>query len=194
MPKEPRQPNPPKIGFDALAEKVVPDPHMHPDAVALSGFVGRSAQDGHIRLYDNAGFQSYYEISASDILHSQQLPTTQAPLGGSLVYVKRSALLRRVQVSAEIEARFLEGPMSAAAISATDFRSLARASGALGVRQGAPVISVARCPSDDRTSCADVCPTRGCWITDNCDGPTGAGNCYQVSVNICYPSSYAVCG
>jgi len=182
--KEPQQPNPAKIGFDALAERVVPDPSKYADTVALSGFVGRSAQDGHIRLYDDVGFQSYYEISASDILHSQQLPTTQAPLGGSLVYVKRSALLRRVQVSAEIEARFLEGPMSAAASNAMDFPSLARASGALVVRQGRPIISVARCPSDDRTSCADVCPTRGCWITDNCGGPTGAGNCFQVTPNL----------
>lgn len=187
MPKEPQQPNPPRIGFDALAEKVVSDPHIPLDAVALSGFVGRSAQDGHIRLYDNVGFQSYYEISVSDILHSQQLPTTQAPLGGSLVYVKRSALLRRVQVSAEIEARFLEGPMSAAAISATDFPSLARASGALAVRQGGLIFSVVRCPSDDRTSCADVCATRGCWITDNCGGPTGAGNCFQVTPAIPCP-------
>ena len=158
MPKEPQQPNPPKIGFDALAEKVAPDPSKQLDAVALNGFVGRSAQDGHIRLYDDVGFQSYYEISVSDILHSEQLPTTQAPLGGSLVYVKRSALLLRVQVPAEIEARFLEGPMSAAATSAAGSSSLARASGALVVRQGRPYLSVVRCPSDDRTSCSDVCP------------------------------------
>ncbi len=165
MPKERQQPNPSKIEFDALAEKVAPDPSKQLDVVALNGFVGRSAQDGYIRLYDDVGFQSYYEISVSDILHSERLPTTQAPLGGSLVYVKRSALLQRVQVSAEIEARFLEGPMSAAATSAAGSSSLARASGALVARQGRPIISVDRCPSEDRTSCIDVCPrqhTLGC--------------------------------
>ena len=98
----------PKIEFDALAETMVPDPAKIPDSVALSGFVGRSAEEGNVRLYVDADFRSYYEISTSDILHSQQLPTTQSPLGGSVVYVKGGAPLRRVQVSTEIEARFLQ--------------------------------------------------------------------------------------
>jgi hypothetical protein len=115
MAKEPKQANGPKIEFDALTEKLVPDPATIPDSVALRGFVGRSAEDGNIRLYVDASFRNYYEISISDILHNQQLPTTQSPLGGSVVYVKGGASLRRVQVSTEIEARFLQGPMSNAA-------------------------------------------------------------------------------
>lgn len=183
MPNKPK-PEPPHLGFDALAEDVVLDPTKHLDAVVLTGFVGRSAQDRNIRLYDDIGFRSYYEISVSDILHRQQLPTAQAPFGGSLIYVKPSALLRRVVVSAEIEARFLEGPMSAAATRAARTSSLSRAGGALLARQGRPYLSVVRCPSDDRTSCADVCPTRGCWITNDCGGPTGDGNCYQVTPDL----------
>jgi hypothetical protein len=184
---QPDQPESPKIEFDALAEEVVPDPAKYPDAVVLRRFVGRSAQDGHIRLYDNAGFQSYYEISVSDVLHSKQLPTAQAPLGGSLVYVKRSALLRRVQVSAEIEARFLEGPMSAIAMNAVgSLPGWAR--GTLLVRQRGPYLSVVRCPSDDRTSCADVCATVGCGVGGG-GGITDDPNCIEVSfdprVNLC---------
>ena len=127
------------------------------DAVVLKGFLGRSAQDGNVRLYDDVGFQSYYEISASDIIHSQEMPATQAPLGGSVVYVRRSGHVRRVQISAEIEARFLQGPMAAAATSA--------ASSGLGVSQALLArqrhMSIDRCPSDDHTSCADVCPDAG---------------------------------
>ena len=33
MAKEPKQPNAPKIEFDALAEKMVPDPAAIPDTV-----------------------------------------------------------------------------------------------------------------------------------------------------------------
>ena len=124
MAKEPKQANAPKIEFDALAEKMVPDPATIPDSVALAGFVGRSAQDGNIRLYVDAGFRSYYEISISDIVHSQQLPTTQSPLGGSVVYVRGGAPLRRVQVSTEIEARFLQGPMSSVGAGAAGASSL----------------------------------------------------------------------
>ena len=91
MAKEPKQASAPKIEFDALAETVVPDPATIADSVALAGFVGRSAEDGKIRLYVDAGFRNYYEISSSDILHSQQLPATQSPLGGSVVYVRSSA-------------------------------------------------------------------------------------------------------
>src|SRR5271154_4548835 len=113
MSKEPKHANSPKIEFDVLTEKLVPDPSTIPDDnVALAGFLGRSADEGNIRLYVDASFRNYYEISISDILYNQQLPTTQSPLGGSVVYVKGGAPLRRVQVSAEIEARFLQGPMS----------------------------------------------------------------------------------
>ena len=66
MPKEPKQANAPKIEFDALAEKMVPDPATIPDSVALAGFIGRSAEEGNFRLYVDAGFRNYYEISISD--------------------------------------------------------------------------------------------------------------------------------
>ena len=102
MAKDPKHSNAPE--FDALAEKMAPEPATIADSVALTGFVGRSAEDGSIRLYVDTSFRNYYEISTSDILHSQQLPTTQSPLGGSVVYVKGDASLRRVQVSTEIEA------------------------------------------------------------------------------------------
>ncbi len=163
MAKEPKQASAPKIEFDALAETVVPDPATIADSVALAGFVGRSAEDGKIRLYVDAGFRNYYEISSSDILHSQQLPATQSPLGGSVVYVRSSAPLRRVQVSTEIEARFLQGPMSNAGAGAAGMSSLPSANMAFLV-----TLTGARCRSDAPTSCADVCPrhrTVECWNT-----------------------------
>jgi hypothetical protein len=158
MAKEPKQANALKIEFDALAEKMVPDPATIPDSVALAGFVGRSAEEGNIRLYVDAGFRSYYEISVSDILHSQQLPTTQSPLGGSVVYVRGGAPLRRVQVSTEIEARFLEGPMSSAGAGAAGTSSLPGANRAFLF--GTP-FTIFRCYTEAPTSCSDVCGPRG---------------------------------
>ena len=163
MAKESKRTNPPNIEFDALAEKMAPDPGKASDGVALTGLVGRSAEDGNIRLYEDASFSTYYEISIADVLHSQQLPATASPLGGSLVYIKSSAAVRRVQVSAEIEARFLQGPMSAAATSAAGAPSL---SGAIRPFHRPPYFTAICGRSDARTSCADVCPghrTVGCW-------------------------------
>ena len=159
MAKELKHPNAPKIEFDALAEKMVADPAMIPDSVALAGFVGRSAEQGNIRLYVDAGFRSYYEISISDVVHSQQLPTNQSPFGGSIVYVRGGAPLRLVQVSAEIEARFLQGPMSNAGAGAAGATSLPGVNRAflLGTFH-----TICRCRSEAPTSCGDVgCSGRG---------------------------------
>jgi hypothetical protein len=168
MAKEPKQANAPKVEFDALAEKLVPDPATIADCVALAGFVGRSAEEGNVRLYVDAGFRSYYEISASDILHTQQLPTTQSPLGGSVVYVKGGAPLRRVQVSAEIEARFLQGP-----ISSIGGASSLRGAGRAFPRRPFPTLFGVHCVSNAPTSCGDV----GCRgrTGDGCGGDTDVG-------------------
>jgi hypothetical protein len=168
MATEPKRPNGPKIEFDALAEKIVPGPATIPDSVALSGFVGRSAEDGKVRLYVDASFRSYYEISIPDILHSQQVPATQSPLGGSVVFVKGSARLRRVQVSTEIEARFLQGPMSNAGAGAAGASSLPGAKRAFF--RLPPTLLGAHCRSDAPTSCEDVCVrlTVDCFTAVNC--------------------------
>jgi hypothetical protein len=166
MAKERSQANAPKIEFDALTEKLVPDPATIPDSVALTGFVGRSAEDGNIRLYVDASFRNYYEISISDVLHNQQLPTTQSPLGGSVVYVKGGAPLRRVQVSTEIEARFLQGPMSNAGAGGAGTSSLPGANKALF---RTPVTIICR-RTDAPTSCEDVCVRLSvdCFTAVNC--------------------------
>lgn len=163
MAKEPKQANAPKIEFDDLTNKLVPDPATIPDdSVALAGFVGQSAEEGNIRLYVDASFRNYYEISRSDVLYSQQLPTTQSPLGGSVVCVKGGAPLRRVQVSTEIEARFLQGPMSSVGARTAGASSRAGAGGALWrvlptlVAACLPTLHGAHCASNAPTSCADL--------------------------------------
>ena len=118
MAKEPKQASAPKIEFDDLTNKLVPDPATIPDdSVALAGFVGRSAEEGNIRLYADVSFRNYYEISISDVLYNQQLPDDAPSIREDRSFTLRAALpLRRVQVSTEIEARFLQGPMSKRAV------------------------------------------------------------------------------
>jgi hypothetical protein len=181
MAKEPKHASAPKIQFDALAETMVPDPATITDSVALAGFVGRSAEEGNIRLYVDAGFRNYYEISSSDILHSQQLPTTQSPLGGSVVYVRSSAPLRRVQVSTEVEARFLQGPMSSVGTGAASAFSPTGVNRALFRLPHATLIAAlcdpvtlrgVHCVTSAPTSCEDLL---GCGRPKG--GDTGAFDC-----------------
>lgn len=166
----------PKIEFDALPEKVVPDPNQPADVVVLRGFVGRSALEGSVRLY-NRQFDRYVEIQVSDILHQQKLSTSQSALGGSIVYVKANAPLQRVQ-SKKNEAQFLEGDITSAFAGSGARASLMR--GALGARYRLYTLAGWRCKSNAATSCSDVCATRGCGgggeitgildcFTDDCD-------------------------
>jgi hypothetical protein len=178
MAKEPKQANAPKIEFDDLTNKLVPDPATIPDdSVALAGFVGRSAEEGNIRLYVDASFRNYYEISISDVFYNQQLPTTQSPLGGSVVYVKGGAPLRRVQVSAEIEARFLQGPMSSVGAGTAGASSRTGANRAFyGLHAtflcALPTLLGAHCVSNAPTSCEDFL---GCGHPKG--GDTSFGDC-----------------
>jgi hypothetical protein len=170
--KDPKQSSAPKIELDALAETMVPNPATIPDSVALAGFVGRSAEEGNLRLYVDPSFRNYYEIAMSDILHTQQLPATQSPLGGSVVYVKGGAPLRRVQVSTEIEARFLQGPMSTVGATAAGMSSLR------GTNRAFVVTSTgARCRTEAHTSCSDACQIGGGGGGGGGDGVGDSDDC-----------------
>ena len=166
MAKEPKQASAPKIEFDALTEKLVPDPATIPDSVALTGFVGRSAEDGKYPALCRREFSKL--LRNLDLLIFSTVsncPTTQSPLGGSVVYVKGGAPLRRVQVSTEIEARFLQGPMSSVGAGTAGASSLPGANRAFyGLPHATLIAAICNpvtlrgfhCASNAPTSCEDV--------------------------------------
>jgi hypothetical protein len=153
----------PKIEFDAIVEKVVSDPSKPVDSIILRGFVGRSAEAGNVRLYLRRDFSDYVEILSSDIIHHQPV-NSQSPLRGSIVYVKPGARIRRVRVSAETEARFLQGQLISAFAGRAARGSYARAyAGSRALTIAGRHCTLEACVSDARTSCSDVCVrSNGC--------------------------------
>lgn len=95
---------------DALVEKLLPDPSQRAHLAALVGFLGKSARSGYWRLYVTARLDDYLEIPDDAIVHCDSLATPQNPLGGSRIWVPRSATFDRVQtVSRQTHAEFLQG-------------------------------------------------------------------------------------
>jgi len=95
---------------DDLIAKLVKDPKAPPDALLLSGFLGASSEDDHTRLYLTATLDDYVEIPSDAILHTQEIPKDQSPLGGTLLWIKKDAELIHGKVGPNrTKAKFLEG-------------------------------------------------------------------------------------
>lgn len=139
---------------DALVERLAPDPAAPADVVVLSGFVGTSARPGYWRLYLTADLAQYVEIADADIVHHQPIADTQSTVGGTTLWVRRSATLAHTQTaSREVQAQFLTGAIASGAAAGA---GAARAA----VRGKVHYDSVNLCPTDVGPCASDVrCPT-----------------------------------
>ena len=78
---------------DGFVGRVVQDPKQPPNALLLTGFVGDSAEEGHLRLYSDPSLSQYVDVPEEAVLHSEPLPMDQSPLGGSHLWVRSDAKL-----------------------------------------------------------------------------------------------------
>jgi hypothetical protein len=78
-----------RIRFDEIVNAVHADPAKVEPVVMLSGYLGRSSEKGNIRVYPEPSLSCWYEVAESDVVHSA--PLSDAPLGGSNVWVRASA-------------------------------------------------------------------------------------------------------
>lgn len=145
-----------------------------PQARAFFGFLKRSPdhQASRLwRLYLSLDFDDYIEINeGTDLLGSVSLETPQNPLGGTIVWVKRTAILRRVGVELrQVQADFLRGELTAQYLGSTGYEVFA---GNLTVMRlptftGLACTSITQCsPCDERRvatapACLPGFPVRG---------------------------------
>jgi hypothetical protein len=120
---------------------------------AFFGFLRRGPDGRAWRLYLTIDLDDYIEIDESQILHSITFEGPQYPLGGALVWVRRTARLTRVGArSTQGQADFLRGE-----IMEENFARSARSVGVAGTWKP-PVGTGAACTS--YTGCAP-CLTSG---------------------------------
>jgi hypothetical protein len=79
------------IKLDEFVGAVRNDPAATEPLLFTSGYVGRSATDGHIRIYSDASLSRWVEAAEEDVVHSA--PIADSPLGGSHLWLKASARL-----------------------------------------------------------------------------------------------------
>lgn len=115
---------------DELVDRLMPHPSQQQPLTVLSGFLGRSPEAGHWRLYLTPTFDEYVEISEENIVHSQPLEQERSPLGGTMVWVRSGTPLQYTRtISRQIQAEFLRGDITAALLSSSAMQ------GQLGARE-----------------------------------------------------------
>lgn len=154
---------------DELIDKLIPDPSQQQPLTVLSGFLGRSSQVGHWRIYLSLTLDEYVEIPEEDIIHSQSLGPEQSALGGTMVWVRTGTPLQYTRtMSRQIQAEFLQGPITTGfSMGATGFQ----AAMAPGPRNALPntyycsdvFCYTDRCSTDNPRLChSHICDTKGC--------------------------------
>lgn len=105
---------------DPIVESLMPDPSTPLDTVQLSGYLGKSDQEGRWRLYLTPDLSEYLDIEENDIVSSHQTEEPASPLGGTILMVKPQANIRRVFVSSsEARAAFLRGDITSSRLQNT---------------------------------------------------------------------------
>src|SRR5262245_16356865 len=104
-----------KVRLDAFTAKVVPDPKNPGQCLLLTGFLGASSESKQTRIYWDPSLSSYVDVDTADIIHSEPLPKEQSPLGGSYIWVKRSAEVSMGSASGSTaKGKFFQGPLMTA--------------------------------------------------------------------------------
>src|SRR5215211_1093386 len=81
----------PNLRYDEFVERIVRDPNEPPGVTLLSGYLGSSSEEGHVRLYLDGELSRYVEIPEKAVRHTRELAPEHSPLGGSLVWIDRDA-------------------------------------------------------------------------------------------------------
>ena len=76
-----------------IVSQLVKDPKAPPETRILAGYLGRSALEGHCRLYRDATLNDWVEIPEDAILHMEDWPPASHTWGGKHVWVQRDAQL-----------------------------------------------------------------------------------------------------
>jgi hypothetical protein len=181
------------ISLDDFVSKVVKDPKQPPDTTLLTGYLGKSSEEGHTRIYFDPELKNYLEVPNDAVLHTQEIPKEVSSLGGSHIWIKSDAELIHGKVGpSRTKAKFFEGPIAAAAAAAA-----IGGGGQVGGPQGGagnsiiPCVvtgaSVCACPSPQPLCFTPLCfpttPERGCIPTiqftqcHGCPPPTHFTQC-----------------
>lgn len=91
--------------------RVARDPGKPAEALSLTGYLGDSAKEGHVRLYFDVDLSTYVDVAEDDVLHAERLPGEQSPLGEVVVWLRRAATLTHGVDAQQASGSWFEGPI-----------------------------------------------------------------------------------
>ncbi|MFA0963544.1 hypothetical protein AB9P05_17200 [Roseivirga sp. BDSF3-8] len=77
------------VKLDDFIGKIIANPGQPEAFELLSGFVGESSENDHVRLYEDISLKKFMDIPNSGILHTAPIPERISPMGGSYLWVKK---------------------------------------------------------------------------------------------------------
>lgn len=76
---------------DDWVAKLAADPNKKPDVVVVTGFCGTAPEGKSVRVFLNAELQNWVDVPVEAVLHREAIPKSVSPLGGSYLWIDKSA-------------------------------------------------------------------------------------------------------
>ncbi|PFO90859.1 hypothetical protein [Bacillus cereus] len=95
---------------DDLIQELVKNGVPQEDVKVVVGFLGDSDSAGYKRLYLKLELNEYLEIPTTNILYTLSLQTSENPLGGTMIWIKKEPNIKHVRLSSlQAQNDFLKG-------------------------------------------------------------------------------------
>jgi hypothetical protein len=78
-----------RLPQDDFISEIVHDPTDPPDAILVTGFLGKSTEPDMTRIYLDVMLGSFVDVRDTAILHARRISEAQSPLGGWYLWLKR---------------------------------------------------------------------------------------------------------
>ncbi|MBI1227761.1 MAG: hypothetical protein GC192_21180 [Bacteroidetes bacterium] len=104
------------LKLDGFVASVRPDPKSNEQATLLQGYLGKSSEAEHVRVYFDEELNNFVDVPKADILHCVSNDRSENPLGGSRIWVKKSTVVIFGDPASANRAKssFLEGDLISA--------------------------------------------------------------------------------
>ena len=105
---------------DSLVNHLSPEAGNLAATIQISGWLGRGTYEGIWNLYLTPRLDEYVQFSEQDLVHSQSISAEFSPLGGTIIWLRAGAPMRRVTVAPlQAEADFLSGAIASTYLGGT---------------------------------------------------------------------------
>lgn len=83
----------PRFEYDDWVGAVRPDPRNTDKLTLLQGYIGKSSEAGHIRVYSDESLNNFVEVPEDAIVYAQKVSESESALGGSKLWLRSDSVV-----------------------------------------------------------------------------------------------------